>query len=146
MQICLLRLPCTSEISWQTTLQQQVTNYTLLTSEHDTHLPRKSSASKSLSNASNWISRSLLPLKTSWHEAKRVCSESCTGCENHTAHDPLSRKASYLIHFIPCWVEILLDNLTLKHNSSYVDLDIGVTLALHHASHQIVLGHQILGL
>lgn len=42
---------------------------------------------------------------------------------------------TYLIHFIPSWVEILFDNVTLKCNSTYIDLDIGVTLALHHSSH-----------
>lgn len=36
--------------------------------------------------------------------------------------------------------------MTLECNSSYVDLDIGVALALHHAPHQVVLGNQILGL
>lgn len=36
--------------------------------------------------------------------------------------------------------------MTLECNSPDVNLDIGVTLALHHAPHQVVLGHQILSL
>lgn len=54
--------------------------------------------------------------------------------------------STYLIHFIPCGVQVLFDNMTLKCNLSYVNLDIGVTLALHHATHQVVLSNQILSL
>lgn len=36
--------------------------------------------------------------------------------------------------------------MTFKCNRAYVDLDIGVALALHHAPHQVVLCNQILGL
>ena len=53
---------------------------------------------------------------------------------------------SYLIHFVPCGVQILLDDMTLECYAPYVDLDVGVTLALHHAPHQVVLSNQILGL
>lgn len=53
---------------------------------------------------------------------------------------------SDLIHLIPDWVEIFLDHVTLKLGISDMDLNVGVTLALHHAPHQVVLGNQILGL
>lgn len=36
--------------------------------------------------------------------------------------------------------------MTLECNVSNVDLDIRVALALHHAPHQVILGHQILSL
>lgn len=54
--------------------------------------------------------------------------------------------ASYLIHLVPCWVQVLLDNVTLEYSASYVDLNVGVALALHHAPHQVILGHQVLSL
>lgn len=53
---------------------------------------------------------------------------------------------SYLVHFIPRRVEVLFDALTLKWDPTYVDFDVGVTLALHHASHQVVLGNKVAGL
>lgn len=52
----------------------------------------------------------------------------------------------YLIHLIPRGVKITLDNLTRECFAPDVDLDIGVTLALHHAPHQVILGHQTPGL
>lgn len=53
---------------------------------------------------------------------------------------------SYLIHLIPCWVQVLLDDVTLEYSATYVDLNVGVTLAFHHAPHQVILGHQVLSL
>lgn len=55
-----------------------------------------------------------------------------------------AENTSYLIHLIPCWVQVLLDNVTLEYSATYVDLNVGVTLALHHAPHQVILGHQVL--
>lgn len=55
-----------------------------------------------------------------------------------------SGNTAYLIHLIPCGVEILLDHMTLEGHSPNVDLDIRVTLTLHHAPHQVILGYQIL--
>lgn len=56
------------------------------------------------------------------------------------------RNTLYLIHFLPRWVQILLDDMTFKCDTPYVDLDIGVTLALHHAPHQVIFGNQMLRL
>lgn len=36
--------------------------------------------------------------------------------------------------------------MALKSNIAYVNLHIRITLALHHAPHQVILCHQILGL
>lgn len=52
----------------------------------------------------------------------------------------------YLIHLIPCRVEVLLDDETLERNSPNIDLHKRVTLALHYAPQQVILGYQILRL
>lgn len=51
---------------------------------------------------------------------------------------------SHLIHLVPGRVQVFLDYVTLEHSATYVDLDVRVTLALHHAPHQVILGHQVL--
>lgn len=53
---------------------------------------------------------------------------------------------SHLIHLVPDGVEVLLDHLTFKGFTSDLDLDIRVTLALHHPTHQIVFRNQVLTL
>lgn len=53
---------------------------------------------------------------------------------------------THLIHFVPDWVEVLLDHITLERDLSNIDLGIGVTLALHHTAHLIVFGNQTLSL
>lgn len=52
----------------------------------------------------------------------------------------------YLVEFIPDGVEVLLDGVAAVGDTSHADLDIGVTLALDHAPHEVVLGYQVLGL
>lgn len=46
---------------------------------------------------------------------------------------------SYLVEFIPDRIEVLFDGVATISDTSHTDLDIGVTLSLHHASHEIVL-------
>lgn len=114
--------------------------------KRDAHLPRKSSLSKSLSYASNLISWSLLPLKTNWHRSKN--KEECWYGMFHRLihlHNTLEN-TEYLIHLVPCWVQVLLDNVTLEYSATYVNLNVGVALAFHHAPHQVILGHQVLSL
>lgn len=52
----------------------------------------------------------------------------------------------YLVEFIPDGIEVLLDGVAAVGDTSHADLDIGVTLALDHAPHEVVLGYQVLGL
>lgn len=55
-----------------------------------------------------------------------------------------AENTSHLIHLVPGRVQVFLDYVTLERSATYVDLNIRVTLALHHAPHQVILGHQVL--
>lgn len=50
----------------------------------------------------------------------------------------------YLIHLIPGGVEIGLDDFACECFPTDIDLDIRVTLAFHHAPHQVVFGNKVL--
>lgn len=50
----------------------------------------------------------------------------------------------YLVHLVPCGVQICLDDLTGERFTSDVDFDVGVALSFHHASHQVVFRNQVL--
>lgn len=51
---------------------------------------------------------------------------------------------TYLVHLVPRGVQVALDNLASKRLASNVDLHIRVTLAFHHAAHQVIFGNEIL--
>lgn len=56
------------------------------------------------------------------------------------------KQSKYLIKLIPGRIEVLFDGVAAEGDTSHTDLDVGVTLPLHHASHEVVLGYQVLGL
>lgn len=56
------------------------------------------------------------------------------------------KQMRYLVEFVPEGIEVLFDGVATVGDTSHTDLDIGVTLPLHHAPHEVVLRYQVLGL
>lgn len=52
----------------------------------------------------------------------------------------------YLIKFVPDWVEVLLYDAALEGQPSHTYLYVGITFALHHATHEAVFSYESLGL
>ena len=52
----------------------------------------------------------------------------------------------YLVELVPEWIEVLFDGVAAEGDACHTDLDVGVTLPLHHSPHEVVLGYQVLGL
>lgn len=52
----------------------------------------------------------------------------------------------YLVEFVPVGVQVLFDGVAAEGDSPNPDLDVGVTLPLHHAPHEVILGYQVTGL
>ena len=52
----------------------------------------------------------------------------------------------HLVELVPDGVEVLLDGVAPVGDARHLHLDVRVTLPLHHAAHEVVLGDQVLGL